>query len=42
MELETVLSPTVHKSIYRHSFKWLEIDFMWVYCRGWYGTQIGG
>ncbi len=39
-ELETVISLTVHKSIYRHMFLWLEIDFIPVYCEGYYGTRI--
>ena len=30
----------MHKSIYRHMFLWLEIDFIPVYCEGYYGTRI--
>jgi hypothetical protein len=41
-ELETVSSLPVHKSIYRHVFLWLEIDFIPVYWEGAYGTGIGG
>ena len=36
----TVISLTVHKSIYRHMFLWLEIDFIPVYFEGYYGTGI--
>ena len=28
----------MHKSIYRHMYLWLEIDFMKVYREGYYGT----
>ena len=38
MELETVISLTMHKSIYRHMDLWLEIDFIKVYGKGYYGT----
>ena len=31
----------MHKSIYRHSFKWLEIDFISVHWKRVYGTGIG-
>jgi hypothetical protein len=37
----TVISFTMHKSIYRHMLLWLEIDFIPVYCEGYYGTGIG-
>ena len=38
---KTVISFTMHKSIYRHMFfLWLEIDFIPVYCEGYYGTGI--
>ncbi|MCI9480520.1 MAG: hypothetical protein HFI21_16250 [Lachnospiraceae bacterium] len=38
--IKTVISFTMHKSIYRHMFLWLEIDFIPVYCEGYYGTGI--
>ena len=41
-DLESVISFTMHKSIYRHMFLWLEIDFIPVYLEGYYGTGIGG
>jgi hypothetical protein len=39
-DFKTVISFTMHKSIYRHMFLWLEIDFIPVYCEGYYGTGI--
>ena len=39
---KTVISFTVHKSIYRRVFLRLEIDFISVYWEGYYGTGIGG
>ncbi len=41
-DLETVISITVHKSIYRRMFLQLEIDFIPVYWEGYYGIGIGG
>ena len=38
LETKTVISHTVHKSIYRHMDLWLEIDFIPVYKGGYYGT----
>lgn len=37
-KLKTVIFHTVHKSIFRHMYLWLEIDFIQVYCVGYYGT----
>ncbi len=39
-DLESVISLKVHKSIYRHKFLRLEIDFKPVYLEGYYGTGI--
>ena len=39
---KTVISLTMHKSIYRRMYLRLEIDFMKVYREGYYGTGIGG
>lgn len=41
-ELESVIFLTMHKSIYRHTDLWLEIDFIPVYWEEYYGTGIGG
>jgi len=41
-DFKTVISLTVHKSIYRRMFLRLEIDFIPVYFEGYYGTGIGG
>ena len=39
-ELETVIFLTAHKSIYRHMFLWLEIDFRSVCWEEYYGTGM--
>ena len=33
---------SVHRSIYRHIFLWLEIDLYKGALKGYYGTKIGG
>ena len=40
--LETVISLTMHKSIYRRMYLRLEIDFIRVHWKEYYGTGIGG
>ena len=40
--LETVISLTRHKSIYRRMYLRLEIDFIRVHWKEYYGTGIGG
>ena len=40
MELETVITFPVHRTIYRHMLLWLEIVLNLVYCEGYYGTGM--
>ena len=39
-DFKTVISFTMHKSIYRHMFLWLEIDFRSVCWEEYYGTGM--